>query len=87
MKKQRGFSSTGIFKEFLILTPILPLIPNHSVKNICTYTMSRHCVQHEQFNEVAPQPVENPRVESGTGEQLYCSIQILTAWKEEVKKL
>lgn len=49
--------------------------------------MSRHCVQHEQFNEVAPQPVENPRVESGTGEQLYCSIQILTAWKEEVKKL
>lgn len=57
--------------------PILSLRPNYSDKNICTGTMSRHCLQHYEFNDAAPLAIRKSGVVGGTGEQLESNINCM----------
>lgn len=71
-----------ICKEFLVLTPILPLMPDHSVENLLVHHVQRLC-SALRIQRHSPTGYIKPGGRGGTGGQLGSNINCMIRATEE----
>lgn len=77
-----GFRDIRICKEFLVLTPILPLMPDYSVENLHLHHVQRLC-SALRIQRHSPTGYIKPRGRGGTGGQLVSNINCMIRETEE----